>query len=275
MAEEAKPEIKDEAKKPEVAEAKPAEVKTDEKATTETAVKPETKEEKSANDAPVRGVREEDPLEHWKPITKLGKDVFEGRITHIDQIFKSGKKILEPQIVDKLVPDIKQDLILVGGRGGKGGGAQRIPVRITAAMHKSGRRFHMGALMAVGNEDGVVGLGQGRATETRDAIKKAFEKGKLNLISVSRGCGSWECGCGTGHSIPYKTSGKSGSVFVELLPAPRGVGLVAENEAKKILKLAGIKDCWVKTRGNTGMRINLANALMNALKNLYIYEKGE
>lgn len=260
-----KPEIQVEGGKAEEIKISPVPVK-DEK-------KKEDEKEKDTDEV-VRGPRQEDPLANWAPKTKLGRDVFQGKINHIDEVFKSGKRIVEPQIVDKLVPDLKNEVVLIGGRGGKGGGAQRIPVRITAAMHKSGRRFHMGALVVVGNEDGIAGIGQGRAPETRDAIRKAVEKAKLNIIQVRRGCGSWECGCGTGHSVPYKISGKSGSVFVELIPAPKGVGIVAQNEAKKLLKLAGIRDVWVKTRGNTGMRINLITALYNAMRKLYTYERG-
>jgi small subunit ribosomal protein S5 len=63
-------------------------------------------------------------------------------------------------------------------------------------------------------------------------------------------------------------------VKVYLLPAPKGVGLVADPESKKILKLAGIKDVWIKTYGNTSTRINLISAIYNALKNLYVYEKA-
>jgi len=212
-------------------------------------------------------------LENWIPKTKLGKDVFEGKITSIDEILKLGKPIREPEIVDKLVPDLKTELIYIGGRTGKGGGIQRIPIKITATMHRSGRRFRTGALVVVGNEDGLIGIGRGKAPEPRDAIAKATQRAKLNIIKIKRGCGSWECGCGTNHSVPYKVRGKSGSVRVELIPAPKGVGLVADDETKKLLKLAGIKDVWVKTFGNTGMRINLIYAVFDALKKLYMYEK--
>jgi small subunit ribosomal protein S5 len=213
-------------------------------------------------------------LERWKPKTSLGQDVFNGKITDINEILSSGKKILEPEIVDKLVPDLKNELILIGGRTGKGGGIQRIPVRITAAMHKSGRRFTMNAFVVVGNENGLVGIGSGKSPEARSAIEKANQKAKLNLINVKRGCGSWECECGEEHSVAYKIKGKSGSVRVVLLPAPKGVGLAADNQSKKILQLAGIKDIWVKTFGNTGMRINLVTAIYDALKKLYIYERS-
>lgn len=239
---------------------------------------PEEKEEvKEIEEVPVAeevpAVKVETALEKWKPKTKLGRQVFEGAITDIEEILKSGTKISEPEIVDKLVPNIKNEIILIGGRTGKGGGIERIPIKITAAMHKSGRRFTMSAFVVAGNEDGLVGIGKGSAVEARDAVAKAIQKAKLNLIKVKRGCGSWECGCEEPHSIQFKTKGKSGSVRVELLPAPKGVGLVADNESKKILRLAGIKDIWVKTFGNTASRINLISAIYDALKKLYIYER--
>lgn len=211
----------------------------------------------------------------WKPKTKLGKLVFEGKITDIETILKSGEKIREPEIVDYLLPNLKHELVLIGGRPGKGGGIQRTPVRITAKMHRSGRRYTATAFVIVGNEDGIVGIGKGRAKESRLAIEKALRNAKKNLILVPRGCGSWECGCGSNHSIPYKTKGKCGSVRVILMPAPKGVGLVADDESKKILRLAGIKDVWAKTLGDTGTRMNLITAVFNALKNLHRYRKPE
>ncbi len=209
----------------------------------------------------------------WKPVTELGKLVASGAITSIDEVLDSGKKILEPEIVDKLVPNLKNELILIGGRRGKGGGRQRIAVRITTTMHRSGRRFTSNAFAVVGDEDGLIGIGKASAVESRAAINKAVDKAKLNVIRIKRGCGSWECGCDGSHSIPYKTKGKSGSVRVVLMPAPKGIGLVADDESKKALRLAGIKDVWMKTFGNTGMRINLITALFNALKRLYIYDR--
>lgn len=211
----------------------------------------------------------------WKPRTRLGQDVVSGKITDIEEILKSGRKIVEPQIVDQLVPAIKSELILIGGRAGKGGGKQRIPIKRTATMHRSGRRFRTSALVVVGNEDGLVGIGRASALDAKGAIEKATQKAKVNIIKVKRGCGSWECGCEAGvHSIPFKTRGKSGSVKVEMMPAPKGIGLVADDESKKILKLAGIKDIWVKTYGNTGMRTSLISAIFDGLKRLYVYERA-
>jgi len=215
----------------------------------------------------------ENQLSNWVPKTSLGKAVLEGKIKSIDEILESGKRILEPEIVDMLLPNLKSELILIGGRTGKGGGIQRIPIRITARMTKSGRRFRMSAFAVVGNEDGYVGIGKGKSIEARKAVEKAIRNAKLNIIKIKRGCGSWECGCGEPHSIPYKVEGKAGSVRVTLLPAPKGVGIVASDEAKKILRLAGIKDVWVKTRGDTSTRINLIRAIFDALKKLYEYER--
>jgi len=221
----------------------------------------------------VIGAKVESALDKWKPKTKLGREVYEGKVTDIEEILKSGKKISESEIVDKLVPEIKNEIILIGGRTGKGGGIERIPIKITAAMHKSGRRFTMSAFVVVGNENGIVGIGKGSAVEARDAVAKAIQRAKLNIISVKRGCGSWECGCDKSHSVQFKTKGKAGSVRVVLLPAPKGVGLAVDNESKKILRLAGIKDVWIKTFGKTSSRINLISAVYDALKKLYIYER--
>lgn len=209
----------------------------------------------------------------WTPKTNLGRQVIEGKITSIDEILFSGKRIIEPEIVDYLVPNLQSELVLIGGRAGKGGGIQRIPIRITAKMHSSGRRFRTSALFVVGDGNGLIGVGRGSSIEPRTSMEKSLRKAKLSIIKIKRGCGDWECGCGTEHSISFKTKGHSGSVRVGLMPAPKGVGLVANNETKKLLKMAGIKDVWVKTFGNTSNRINLISAVFDALKRLYIYEK--
>lgn len=209
----------------------------------------------------------------WIPKTSLGKAVQGGEIKSVDEIFHAGKRIMEAEIVDALVPNLQSEIVMIGGRTSKGGGVQRIPIRITAKMHHSGRRFRTSSLIVVGNGDGLVGVGRAASVEPRLAMEKALRKAKLNIIKIKQGCGDWECGCGTQHSIPFKTKGHSGSVRVELLPAPKGVGLVADNESKKLLRLAGIKDVWVKTFGNTANRINLIYAVFDALKKLYVYEK--
>jgi len=123
--------------------------------------------------------------------------------------------------------------------------------------------------VAVGNENGYVGVGLGKAKQIRAAIEKAIVNAKMNIIPVRRGCGSWECLCGEPHSIPFNVRGKSGSVEILLLPAPKGVGLVAGDVAKVVLRLAGIKDLWTRSRGETRTAHNMAKAVYNALKATY------
>ncbi len=201
----------------------------------------------------------------WIPKTKLGRDILNGKYTSLDEVISAGELILEPEIVDYLVPNLKQEIIYVGGSPGKGGGTKRTATRITTRMHKSGRRYSMSSLVAIGNENGIIGMAKESGTDHRAAIEKAVKQAKLNVISIKRGCGSWECGCKTNHSIPFKVEAKHGSVTFSLLPAPKGVGVVADAESRKILKLAGLKDVWAKTHGQTGTRINLVFAVFKAL----------
>jgi len=215
-----------------------------------------------------RRQRFEEEKEEWLPKTNLGKDVLKGKYASIDDILEKGIVILEPQIIDTLVPNIKEEVVYVGGSPGKGGGIRRTATKRTARMHKSGRRFKLTAVVAIGNEDGVLGLGKATSREHRVALEKAAQQAKLGITRVRRGCGSWECGCGGDHSIPFKSTAKNSSVTVELLPAPKGTGIVADETTKAILKLAGLKDVWVRTKGQTSTRGNLAFAVFDAIKNL-------
>ncbi|MEM4336741.1 MAG: 30S ribosomal protein S5 [Candidatus Woesearchaeota archaeon] len=207
-------------------------------------------------------------IENWKPKTDLGRKVKNGEITDIDQIINAGKKILEPEIVDILLPNMETELLLVGQAKGKFGGGQRRIFKQTQKKTREGNKPHFMTTAVIGNKDGYVGVGSGKAKETVPAREKAYRKAKLNIIKIRRGCGSWQCGCKTPHSIPFKIKGKCGSVEIEILPAPKGTGLKIEKECQKILRLAGISDVWSKTRGCTTTKINLVNACFNALKKL-------
>ena len=206
--------------------------------------------------------------ENWKPKTELGKLVLDGKVATLDEVFASGRKIKEPQIVDKLLPNLQSDIIVIGGTPGKGGGIKRTSTRRTARMHRSGRRFKISALVVVGNGDGYFGVGKSEAQEHRVATEKASEAAKLNIMPVKRGCGSWECSCGGKHSIPVEIQGKSGSVRVTLMPAPKGIGLAVYDEGKKIMRLAGIRDIWSKTLGDPRTRMNYTLAVFDAFKKI-------
>lgn len=206
-------------------------------------------------------------IENWIPRTELGKQVMNGEIT-LDEIFVQGKKIKEAEIVDKLIPNLQSDIIFIGGSPGKGGGIKRTPTRRTARMHRSGRRYRVQAMVVVGDGNGYIGIGMAGAIEHRDAIEKATQAAKLNIIPIKRGCGSWECACHENHSVPFEVEGKSGSVRVVLIPAPKGVGLCINDEAKKVLRLAGIRDVWSKCFGNSKTRNNYTLALYETFKRM-------
>jgi small subunit ribosomal protein S5 len=209
--------------------------------------------------------RDEEVTEEWEPKTKLGKDVKSGKIKRIDEILDENKKILEEQIVDFLI-DVKSDLIAMGQAKGKFGGGKRRAWRQTQRKTKEGNILTFSALAVIGDENGHVGIGVGKATETLPARDKATRKAKLNLIKIKRDCAGFDCSCGEAHSIPFKITGKAGSVRVTLIPAPQGTGLVVANELKKVLKLAGIKDVYSKTFGKKRTTFNLVKACMDALK---------
>ncbi len=206
--------------------------------------------------------------EAWQPRTTLGRKVKSGEIKSIDEILDGGFKILEPEIIEALLPNLELDLIKIGQSKGKFGGGKRSIWKQTQKKTKEGNKPQFSTLAIAGNRDGYVGIGCGKAKETVPAREKAFRNAKLNVIKIRRGCGSWECSCGTPHSIPFKILGKSGSVKITLLPASKGTNLCVEQECAKLLTFAGIKDVYSKTIGQTKIKRNLIYACFNALKTL-------
>lgn len=199
-------------------------------------------------------------IENWEPKTELGRKVKDGEITDIDQILDKGLPIMELEIVDALLPDLEEEVM---------------DVNLVQRMHKSGRKVNFRVIVAVGNRNGYVGLGEGKSQEVGPAIRKAVDEAKYNLIKVRRGCGDWGCGCGRQHTVPYKVEGKRSSVNVTLMPAPAGVGLAIGDVGKTILSLAGIADVWSMTRGQTQTTINFAGAVFDALKVLSSVKTSE
>ncbi|GIU68427.1 MAG: hypothetical protein KatS3mg001_277 [Candidatus Pacearchaeota archaeon] len=204
-------------------------------------------------------------LAGWEPKTKLGREVRSGKIRDIDEILDSNRKILEEQIVDSLI-NVKVEMANIGQAKGKFGGGKRRIWRQTQKKTKEGNVPVFSAMAIVGDENGHVGIGIGKAKETLPARDKAIRKAKLNIIKVVRGCSSFDCECSDLHSVPFKVEGKCGSVRVILIPAPKGAGLVAADELKKILRLAGIKDVYTKTFGQRRTTFNLIGACFDALK---------
>ncbi|MEW6592450.1 MAG: 30S ribosomal protein S5 [Candidatus Hadarchaeota archaeon] len=187
----------------------------------------------------------------WQPRTGLGRAVKEGKMTKISEVFRTGKPIMESGIVEALVPNMEEEIL---------------GIKLVQRMHKSGRRVKYQIVGVVGNLDGVVGVGSESAQAIGPAIRKTMNAAKMNIVEVMRGCGSWECGCGRTHSVPLEVEGKSGSVTVAIKPAPRGLGIAAAEIPRKVMRMAGIRDAWTATEGETRTTLNFALATLNALK---------
>ena len=190
----------------------------------------------------------------WIPKTILGKKVASGEITAMDEIYKKGFRIQEAGIIKKLLPDLKTEVIDVG---------------LIQKMTPNGQSTRFKALVAPGNENGWLGIGLGKSKQMRIAIEKANNAAFLNVSPVKLGCGSWECRCDQKHSVPYKVKGKGGSVTIELLPGPRGLGLVAGGKIRNLLRLAGIKDAWTSTYGSTATMNSTSKALLECLRQTF------
>ena len=186
----------------------------------------------------------------WAPQTRLGKLVKEGQVTTMNEALESGLPIRESKIVDALIPEIRDEVL---------------DINMVQRMTDSGRRVKFRATVIVGNGDGFIGIGEGKDVQVGIAIRKAIDTAKMNIKGIKRGCGSWECGCGLGHTVPFTVKGKVGSVTVELKPAPRGLGLASGGTARKVLEIAGIKDVWARATGETRTTLNFARATYNAL----------
>ena len=192
-------------------------------------------------------------LRSWQPRTRLGRMVMNGEILTYEQALATGYPIREVEIVDALLPEMEDDVL---------------SVNMIQRMTDSGRRVRFNVLCAVGNKDGYVGLSVCKGKEVASTIQKAITQAKLNLVPVLRGNGSWESAEGPGNSIPFKSTGRSGSTRVTLLPAPSGKGLVIGDYGRRVLTLAGVEDVWSRSSGQTRSTINFARATYNALEEL-------
>jgi len=198
--------------------------------------------------------RYQKPEEVWIPKTSIGKRVMSGEINSMEEILSQGLRIQEAGIVKKLLPDLKTEVIDVG---------------IIQKMTPNGQSTRFKALVAAGNENGWLGIGMGKSKQMRIAIEKANNAAYLSVSPVKLGCGSWECRCDQKHSVPFKVKGKGGSVVIEILPAPRGLGLVAGRKIKNLLKMAGLKDAWTTAKGSTPTMNSTSKAVLECLRQTF------
>lgn len=192
-------------------------------------------------------------VESWVPKTEIGRLVKNKEIGSLDEVFERGKPILEPEIVDALLPELE---------------AETLRVSPTQRTTDSGRKMQFRVIVVLGDKKGHVGIGVGKNDEVKPAIDYAMTDARKHMISVKNGCGSWECRCGGKHSIPREIQGKYGSTEVVLKPAPKGLGLASNSVVKKVLKIAGVQDVWSFSRGSTSNVYNTAMATIVALDSL-------
>jgi len=197
----------------------------------------------------------DDELENWVPATKLGRLVKDKKILYLEDIFYHSLAVKEPEIIDFFLKESLQDEVM-----------KIMPVQ---KQTRAGQRTKFKAIVAIGDNNGHIGLGVKCAKETAIAIRGAIAMAKLAIIPVRRGY--WGNRIGKPHTVPSKVSGKCGSVRVRIIPAPRGTGLVAAYVPTRLLTLAGVEDAYTKTKGSSKTLGNFAKATFHALNTTYSY----
>ena len=137
-----------------------------------------------------------------------------------------------------------------------------VAINRVAKVVKGGKNFRFTALMVVGNENGKVGVGLGKAAEIPEAVRKGVEDAKRHMIEVPL----------VGTTIPHQVEGKFGKGHVRMLPAEEGTGVIAGGPARAVLEMVGIRDIRTKSFGSNNPR-NCVKATLDGLSQLRTAEQ--
>ena len=132
-----------------------------------------------------------------------------------------------------------------------------VAIKRVAKVVKGGRRFSFSAIVVVGDGNGVVGYGLGKANEVVDAITKGVDDAKKNLVKVPI----------NKHTVPHESIGKYGGGFVLLKPASQGTGVIAGGAMRAVLEIAGVHNVLAKCYGSTNP-VNVVRATFNGLRDM-------
>lgn len=200
--------------------------------------------------------RSEDSTKDWVPCTKLGRLVKEGKVESLENIFLFSMPIKEHQIVDTFIKgeDMKDEVM---------------KIQTVQKVSSAGQRTRFKVYTVIGDGRGHVGIGSRTGKEVATSIRASLISAKLNIVPVRRGY--WGNLIGTPHTVPMKVTGKSGSVSVRMIPAPKGTGIVAAPIPTRILQMAGIEDVYTGSKGKTRTGGNFIMAVFYALRKTYSF----
>ena len=223
---------------------------------------PERKGLGQKRDDKKRGKKQQNPrgenndLKDWVPCTKIGRLVKEGKIESLENIFLFSMPIKESQIVDTFIKaeDMKDEIM---------------KIQTVQKVSSAGQRTRFKVYICVGDGNGHVGVGSRTGKEVATAIRAAIIAAKLNITPIRRGY--WGNMLGAPHTIPMKVTGKSGSVSVRMVPAPKGTGIVAAPIPTRIIQMAGVEDVYTASQGKTRTGGNFIMAVFYALRKTYSF----